>query len=106
MGAVMLSLCKLLLPGPLLQPPEEMTGSSDDVVTWYQSRQSRANVMDITVADTYGTDMDDIIYNCLTEEVERRPWSWRVAWMLWEAESNVNALGLKKDDKFPSWVFG
>ncbi|MCJ1374496.1 hypothetical protein MMC20_005728 [Loxospora ochrophaea] len=102
LGAVILSLCRLLEAGPLPPPP----AGTENVETWLESKEARKGIKDVRVGEGYSSDLDNVVWNCLKWKKEHRPFSWKLVQMVTEGRNGALSGGWLEEKQFPSWVFG
>ncbi|MCJ1227823.1 hypothetical protein MMC12_004482 [Toensbergia leucococca] len=104
-GAVILSLCRLLPNGPVVPAPAEL--GDDEKEMWYQSRESRKGVRDLGVGGRYSGELGELVRSCLRFSRANRPLSWKLMGMVREGEEKARARGRweKGGGVLPEWVW-
>ena len=103
LGAVILSLCRLLRDGPLPPPPQDFAANSR---AWYMSKEARKGMEEGSriSGEIYTEHLDNIVYNCMRHKKANRPFAFKlkedveVAWRLAAAEGRL------KEREFPAHV--
>ncbi|MCJ1246408.1 hypothetical protein MMC30_003615 [Trapelia coarctata] len=104
LGAVILSLCKILPKGPVAYPP---AGSrwERDFEGWFQSKRARVGVPEHRLGEEYSEDLDDLIFNCVKEEMEERPFAFRLVEFIREGKERAKLRGRVRFEALPGWAF-
>lgn len=104
-GAVILSLCKLLDRGPLPPPPKKLN-TPQGRYQWELSKQARIG-MEITarVGKHYSPHLDNIVYNCMRDERDNRPFAFKLVEDIQDARLRAKQDGWLEETRLPHWVF-
>lgn len=101
LGAVVLSLCRLLPRGPVLSKPLHWTG---DDKSWFKDKRCRKATRDIELDEDYSADLGDTLYNCLLEKPKDRPFSFRLLAFIKEGKGRATNLGKLEQRRLPRWA--
>ena len=105
LGGVILSLCKLLKRGPLPPPPKEVTTPSGRY-EWETSKEARIGMeLQARVGDHYSPHLDDIVYNCMRDEKNNRPFAFKLVEDIQEARLRAKQEGWLREKELPPWAF-
>lgn len=104
LGAVILSLCKTLPKGPVAYPPVG-TEWEHNFEVWFKSKRARMGVLELRVNDDYSEDLDDLIFNCLQEKMEDRPYAFRLLEFIKEGKNRATQQGRTNFEVLPKWAF-
>ena len=101
LDVVVLSLCNILPKGPVAYPS---AGSrwERDFEAWFKSTRARMGVPETRLGDEYSEDLDDLIFNCVREGMEERPYAFALWSLLGKGRSG---LGKERFEALPAWAF-